>query len=171
MFSKNITLYNSNTCSCSFKRIAFLLTLDHILNILHLLFTHLHTPISLSVIIFHTCSLTSISHWPTHLKNKKVICICHRTAYQMQNAAAWLLFNLYKLPVHSSLLQLPVAERITFTALLPAHDIANSLADLSAMIHAVWLLSSAPSGCLALHMKRTCLDHLDSNTSAFWLFN
>lgn len=81
-----------------------------------------------------------------------------------------LLFNLYKLPVHSSLLQLPVAERITFTALLPAHDIANSLADLSAMIHAGWLLSSALSGCLALHIKRTCLDHLDSNTSAFWLF-
>lgn len=56
--------------------------------------------------------------------------------------------NLYqiKLLVRSALFQLSVVESITLTAPFPSHDAAKSLADLSAMIHAAWLLRSALSG-------------------------
>lgn len=71
VFSKNITLYNSNMLLFFQTHCFSFNSLDHILNILQLMFTHLHTPISLSVIIFPTCSLSSISHWPTHLFTKQ----------------------------------------------------------------------------------------------------
>lgn len=129
-------------------------------------FTHLPTWISILCHWLYSVSLSSITYWLT--KKKNVLCPSDSLA-----DAKCCCFTLicYKLLVCNSLFQLSVVERITFTAQFLAHDAANSLADLSAMIHAVWLLRSALSGCLALHMRRTCLDHLDLNTSAFWLLN